>query len=180
VPNAPVPELIKRLADGPTRHGRRYKACIVRGFRFRTKSNDENKATQNSGVVIKADTKSYSSTKDRRPQSGEVCYYGVLTDIIKIRYTNDIKFLMFKCDWVDNEKGVKQDEYKFTLVNFNHLLYKNNMPTDEPFILSTQADQVWYVPDPIQSSWNVVVTMSPRDNFDVYSDSKLSHTVINN
>ncbi|KAL0386229.1 UNVERIFIED_CONTAM: hypothetical protein Sradi_3017200 [Sesamum radiatum] len=59
--NAQLSEEIKRLAEGPMRHGRRYKACIVRGFRFRTKSNDESKATQNSGIVLKADTKSYSN-----------------------------------------------------------------------------------------------------------------------
>ncbi|KAG8384254.1 hypothetical protein BUALT_Bualt04G0099000 [Buddleja alternifolia] len=170
--NAQIPEDIRILANGPIRHGRRYKACVVRGFRFRTRSNNENKTTQNSGVMLKANTKSYSSTKDRRPHDGKVLYYGVLTDIIKVQYTNEIKFLMFKCDWVDPEKGVKQDEFKFTLVNFNHLLHKNNISSDEPFILSTQADQVWYVTDPLQVDWKVVVTMTPRDNFDVYSRSE--------
>ncbi|KAG8373547.1 hypothetical protein BUALT_Bualt11G0035900 [Buddleja alternifolia] len=110
--------------------------------------------------------------RDRRPHAGEVFYYGVVTDIIKVRYTNDLKFVMFKCDLVDPGKGVKQDEYKFTLVNFKHLLYKNNMSTDEPFILSSQADQDWYVPDPLQVDWKVVVTMTPRDNIDVYSRSQ--------
>ncbi|KAG8369808.1 hypothetical protein BUALT_Bualt14G0052300 [Buddleja alternifolia] len=87
----------------------------------------------------------------------------------RVYYTNGIKFLMFKCDWVDPEKGVKQDEYNFTFVNFNHLLHNNNMPIDEPFILSTQADQVWYVPDPLQTGWNVVMKITPRDHFDIYS-----------
>ncbi|KAL0355814.1 UNVERIFIED_CONTAM: hypothetical protein Sradi_4028300 [Sesamum radiatum] len=119
--------------------------------------------------MLKADTKSYSSTKDRKPHSRDILYYRVLTDIIKVRYTNDIKFLMFKCDWVNPEKGVKQDEYKFTLVNFNQLLYKNNLPIGEPFILSTKADQVLYVPDPLQPEWKVVLTMTPPDHFDDYS-----------
>ena len=58
--------------------------------------------------------------------------------------------MLFKCDWVDNRTGKKEDEYKFTLVNFNHPLYPNNRETDEPFILASQAEQVWYVQDPIE------------------------------
>ncbi|KAG8369264.1 hypothetical protein BUALT_Bualt15G0133400 [Buddleja alternifolia] len=127
---------IKILAKGPISHGRRYKACIIRGFCFRTKSNDERKSTQNSGIVLRGNMKCYSSARDRRPQCREVSYYGVLTDILRVHYKNGVKFLMFKYDWVDPEKGVKQDEYKFPLVNFNHLLYNKNTPIDEPFILS--------------------------------------------
>ncbi|KAL0283174.1 UNVERIFIED_CONTAM: hypothetical protein Sangu_2907000 [Sesamum angustifolium] len=81
--------------------------------------------------------------------------------------------ILYLSDWVDPEKRVKQDEYQFILVNFNHLLYKNNLPIDEPFILSTQADHVWYVPDPLQPKWKVVVMMTPRDYFDVYSRFKV-------
>ncbi|XP_012846911.1 PREDICTED: uncharacterized protein LOC105966882 [Erythranthe guttata] len=157
------------LANGPIPHATKYNACIIGGYRYRVKSKDIHKKTQCSGVVVNADTLSFASAKDKKPRSGNVSYYGVLTDIIDIQYTKDIQFLMFKCDWVDNERGVKQDEFKFTLVNFNYLMYERNLPTDEPFILATQSQQVWYIADPVESDWNVVVKMSRRDSFDIYS-----------
>ncbi|KAL0420683.1 UNVERIFIED_CONTAM: hypothetical protein Slati_3091200 [Sesamum latifolium] len=48
-------------------------------------------------------------------------------------------------------------------------MYNKNLPTDEPFVLASQAQQVWYIPDPSEVDWNVVVTMTRRDNYDVYS-----------
>lgn len=46
---------------------------------------------------------------------------------------------------------------------------KKNRVSDEPFILATQAQQVWYVQDPLETYWSVVMRMTPRDNFDVYT-----------
>ena len=157
------------MARGPFQHAKRHKACIVNGFRFRTKSHEAARTTQNSGVLLRASTVIFASARDNNPCTGQVTYYGVLQDILKIRYSNDVQYILFKCDWVDNERGRMQDEFNFTLVNFNSLMYKENNLADEPFILSTQAEQVWYVADPIDPNWNVAVRMNRRDNFDVYS-----------
>ena len=70
---------------------------------------------------------------------------------------------------------MKQDEFKFTLINFNHLLYRENRVVDEPFILSTQAGQVWYVQDSLESDWHVVVKATSRDYFDMYSKDFLGN-----
>ncbi|KAI5677361.1 hypothetical protein M9H77_08311 [Catharanthus roseus] len=70
---------------------------------------------------------------------------------------------------VNTERGVMQDEFNFTLVNFKCLLYDGNNLEDEPFILFTQAEQVWYVAYPIDPYWNVDVRMNVRDSFDAYS-----------
>ena len=166
--NIALPEQIKILANGPDQFARRFKGCIVNGFRFRTKSNDKSKVTQNSSIVLKADTVSYASAKDKNPRSGNVTFHGVLTDILEIRYTNDMKYVLFKGDWIDNQVGKLQDEFKFTLVNFNHLLYKNNQLGDEPFILAEQAEQVCYVQDPLDMNWHVVLKMTVRDVYDMY------------
>lgn len=119
--------------------------------------------------MCRADTTSYSSSRDRNPVATGVNYYGVLTDIIRIRYSNELKFLLFKCDWVDCHRGVKVDDLKFTLVNLDRLLYQEHREMDEPFILANQAEQVWYARCPREREWHVVMPMMRRDNYDVYS-----------
>lgn len=154
---------------GPYNQGSCYNACNVNVFRFRTKSYEANKTTQNSGVMCRADTTSFANRRDMNPIASGVNYYGVLTNIIKIQYTNDLKFLLFKCDWVDGDRGVKVDELKFTLVNLDRLMYRENRDTDEPFVLANQVEQVWYSRCPRESSYHVVMPMMRRDNYDVYS-----------
>ncbi|KAK4428407.1 hypothetical protein Salat_1140300 [Sesamum alatum] len=164
-----VPEDIITLSKGLNDCGRRYKTCVVHGFRSRIKSHDATKKTQNSGVFCSAYTSCYTSSTDKRPQTGVVQYYGVLTDIVKIHYSSDLEYIMFKCEWINNEKGQKIDPFKFILVNFNHVMYTRTKYSGEPYILSTQAEQVWYVDDPLEPDWKVVVKMNRRDNFDIYS-----------
>ncbi|KAA8515604.1 hypothetical protein F0562_018785 [Nyssa sinensis] len=82
-------------------------------------------------------------------------------------------------DIVDDEpsqtiEGRKIDEFGFTLVNFKHLLYKENRLGDEPFILASQAQQVWYVQDSLEKDWHIVVTMTPRDVFDVLAKEHMT------
>ncbi|KAL7184449.1 hypothetical protein ACSBR2_026580 [Camellia fascicularis] len=78
-------------------------------------------------------------------------YCRQLTNIVEIRYSNKIKHVLFKCDWIDNIHGKKEYVFNFTLVNFNHLLYRDDRITNEPFILASQAEQVWYVADPVRT-----------------------------
>ncbi|XP_040364563.1 uncharacterized protein LOC121050060 [Rosa chinensis] len=161
------------LARGPHEDGLRFKGYFINGFRFRTKSRDKKKSTQNSGIMMDA------TTGDNNRQPIEERFYGVLTDVIQIRYTNHLKFVLFKGDWINNRMGLKKDEFKFTLVNFNHLLYKDNVIEDEPFILTEQARQVCYVQDPSDPNWHVVLHMTVRDLFDMYSkDSSRRPTVV--
>lgn len=58
---------------------------------------------------------------------------------------------------MDNSKGIKIADLGFTLVDFNRLGHES-----DPFILPTQATQVFfYVSDPINPSWSVVLN-SPQ------------------
>ncbi|KAA8538798.1 hypothetical protein F0562_025490 [Nyssa sinensis] len=165
--NAQISPEVEILSAGPDQWGRRYTGYVINGFRFRTKERESKRKTQNSGVLLNASTTSFASARDRNPVEGDVSFYGVLTDIIELRYTNDLKFVLFKCDWIHNNAGRKIDEFGFTLVNFKHLLYKENRLGDEPFILASQAQQVWYVQDSLEKDWHIVVIMTPRDVFDV-------------
>ncbi|KAK8916336.1 hypothetical protein KSP39_PZI022450 [Platanthera zijinensis] len=158
---------VKHLSEGPDNWAWRYDGYFINGFRYRTKYKDQKRITQNSGVVLKASTTSYASSKDKNPRVGGVTYYGRLRDIFEIHCGNDFKFILFKCDWVDPQVGKKLDEFSFTILNFNHLLYRQNKMTDEPFILATQAEQICYVKDPLDPDWEVVMKLTARNSFDV-------------
>lgn len=134
--------------------------------------------TQNSGVILTAGTTSFSSRKDKNPISGNLTYYGELTDIIEVCYTHETKFVLFKCNWEDNRTGVQVDKFGITSVNFNHLLYKENKPTDEPFILASQAEQVMYVDDPKDKEWKSAIKMTCRDTFDMGDEENSNTTVL--
>lgn len=148
--NVELSEEIQWLAAGPLMTARRYKGYIVNGFRFHTKDVEERRRTQNSGIVVVASTSSFSSAKDQNPIKGDVAYYGVLKEIIELYYNEKAKVVLFKCDWVDvrsEGRGIKKDKFGFTLVNFNRLLYSNENIANEPFVLASQVEQVFYVQD---------------------------------
>ncbi|KAL0005927.1 hypothetical protein SO802_013488 [Lithocarpus litseifolius] len=115
---------------------------------------EANRKTQNSGVSV--------ATK------GGISYYGVLTDIIKLNYSGNIRHMLFKCTWVDdqNRRGYKNDEIGFPMVNFTHSIHGGEELVDELYVLASQATQVFYVEDKRQKDWYVVVKTKARDVFD--------------
>ena len=60
--------------------------------------------------------------------------------------------VVFKCKWVDSNMGVRTDDFNFTLVDLNKLAYQN-----DPFIMTKQAKQVFYVQDPCDERQSVVL-----------------------
>ena len=82
---------------------------------------------------------------------------------------NESHYVLFKCDWTDItlNRGYKKDAYGFILVNFTHLIHTSEQIIDEPFILSSQASQVYYVADERIPNWVVVVNTKSRDVYDV-------------
>ncbi|XP_028104195.1 uncharacterized protein LOC114303271 [Camellia sinensis] len=165
--NVALLDEIKILALGPSQKATRFNGYIINGTRYHTRSRELRRKTQNNGVMVKAKTSSYASAKDINPVEGDVAYYGYVTDIIELYYSHDHRYMLFMCNWIDNNKGLKQDDFGFTLVNFNHLLYANKQDSDEPFILASQAQQVFYVNDYVDEYWNVVLKMKPRDLYEV-------------
>lgn len=117
-------------------------------------SRESARLTQNSGVVnIAADG---------------VNYFGRLSDIIEVSY-KDYKVVLFKCDWYDvhHRSGICKDDFGFTLVNFFRKIHTGKKLDDDPFVFSSQVEQVFYVEDPKAKGWNVVVRVRPRDLFDM-------------
>jgi len=63
------------------------------------------------------------------------------------------------------DKWVKIDKFGITSVNFKHLFNTDKKISDEPFILASQAIQVYYVPD--DNDWSAAVQSKPRDVYDL-------------
>ncbi|XP_060965366.1 uncharacterized protein LOC133034322 [Cannabis sativa] len=115
-PNHGVSDVLSRIALGPTFTVAKHEAYIVRGKRFHTKSRDDAREVQNSGIRIVAETMHFASAKDRNPVLGTMTYYGVIEEIWELNYFA-FRIPLFKCSWVDNNVGVKTDELGFTLVD---------------------------------------------------------------
>ena len=62
-----------------------------------------------------------------------------------------IKVALFKCKWVALSE-VKVDEYGKTCANLNTTEYHS-----DPFILASQATQIFYVPDTLNEDCHVVM-----------------------
>ena len=72
---------------------------------------------------------------------------------------------LFKCDWwdvINSGRGIKKDEYGFTCLNFERTIC-----TDEPFVLASQAKQVFYVQNSNEENWHTVVEIQTRGVYDM-------------
>ena len=135
-------EELVSLARDPLKGVQRFKGYVINGFRFHTKELEAKRSKQNSGVLVKGVM-----------ENKYIDYYGVLTEIIELQYVKDKRIVLFKCDWwdVDNVgKSVKKDRHGFVSINTGFKLV-----TDEPFILASQAEQVFYVEDGSNIDWHM-------------------------
>ena len=146
---------LMNLARGPDSRVTRYSGCIINGTRFHTQDRDMYRKTQNCGVVVKGDHKGEA-----------IDFYGVVRDIVELKYLGRNRVFLFKCDWWDvgNEKnGMKFDDYKYVSVNVTRTWYK-----DEPFVLACQAIQVFYMKDmKFGNNYRVVQRIIPRAIYDI-------------
>ncbi|RVW67500.1 hypothetical protein CK203_063103 [Vitis vinifera] len=170
----PVSETLKWIAHGPSHYVFKYHGYVINGCHYHTKERDDLRATQNSGVKIVATTMQIASAKDKNPVFGELCFYGVITEIWDLDYTM-FRIPIFKCDWVDNKNGIKVDDLGFTLVDFSKMAHKS-----DPFILASQAKQVFYVQDELDPRWSVVLSTPQqdfleRDEGDDLMDNSIEH-----
>ncbi|GLT24991.1 hypothetical protein SLA2020_001500 [Shorea laevis] len=141
------------LAIGPIDRVSCYKGYIVNGYRFHTTEYGYNKKTMNSGVCV---------------TDGGFDYYGMLEEVIELEYLGSKhkqRVVLFKCDWYDITPG------RGVVVDQNHHLVDINpkfkLRTYEPFILASQAQQVYYTQYPSMNSrrkgwWAVIKTKARR------------------
>ena len=156
--NNAVSSTLCALSFGPSRHVIKHSGYIINGIHFSTKDRDSRRTTQNSGVSIIAKTLQFSSAKDKNPVFCEVVFYGVVKEIWELDYVS-VRIPVFLCDWVDINNGIQVDKNGFTFVDLNRLGHK-----EEPFIMASQAKQVFYVSNNVEGrSWSHVFPTQPRD-----------------
>uniref|UniRef100_A0A803M6I8 Ubiquitin-like protease family profile domain-containing protein n=1 Tax=Chenopodium quinoa TaxID=63459 RepID=A0A803M6I8_CHEQI len=137
-----ISDRLKSLAYGPNFNATYYSGYVINGFTFYTRLQDGNSTMQNSGVTIEAEAIHFASGKAKHPVSGTMRYYGFIEEICELHYSN-FSIPVFKCQRVDNNNGVDHSSLGMTFVNFNKIGHK-----EDPFILSSQAKQVFYMTDP--------------------------------
>ena len=162
------------MAEGPSHEVAKFSSYKIDGVQFYTKTLDDVRACQNSGVYLVADTMQVASARDKKPVDVDMSFYGVINEIWELDYTQ-FRLPLFKCDWVESSKGVKVDDLGFTLVNLNRRGHLNDI-----FAIGTSVDQIFYVQYPLDPRWSVVLRIPARDYNDLTHSDELGDTIIDN
>ncbi|XP_050238212.1 uncharacterized protein LOC126687698 [Mercurialis annua] len=150
--NSKTMEDLFSLARGPSQYVTSFKGYICNGYRFHIEDHEKGLRTQNSGVVV---------VGDNGIEAENIDYYGVLSEILEIQYLGGRRVMLFRCKWwdvYDKVKGIQVDEYGIISVNCQRFL-----KTNEPFVIASQASQVFYAKDNKNKGWCVVRKTQPRD-----------------
>ncbi|XP_062013912.1 uncharacterized protein LOC133730309 [Rosa rugosa] len=171
-PGCDVPEIVRWLADQPSHEVPKFSGYRIGGVQYNTKLSDDLRSTQSSGVYLVAKTPQVASAKDKNLITEDMSFYGVITEIWELDYGH-FRVPIFKCDWVENEKGVREDDLGFTLVNLNRKGYLNDC-----FVLGKSVEQIFYVEDPVDRRWAVVVRVPKRDYIDSVKEDDVGDTIL--
>jgi len=167
-------ETLRKLADGPKRNVITWQGYNINKYSFYTKAQDEKSTMQNSGVSLRVESQHFASVHDDNPRVTSIPYFGFIEEILELNY---VKFIVwvFKGKWVGSNIGVQTDDIGFTLVDLKKLAYQNDL-----FITAEQAKQVFYVHDPCDERWLVVlhdkkIGVNVEDDDDSLIDTYVSH-----
>jgi hypothetical protein len=133
----------------------KYNRYMVNSKLFCTLAHDVGRRTQNSGVCV--------------PTIEGEMYYRQLTNIVEVEYYDRTTYVLFKCNWADPtvDRGFRIDDYGLVFINFNHLVHKGELITNESYVLTSQVDQVFYIEDRRNPNWVCAVRTKPRNVYDV-------------
>ena len=151
-----ISDTLYALSRGPHHHVRVFNRSFINGFYFRTASIEGSLNTQNSGVAVKGTDSSASME-----------WYGVIKKILTLDFPGEKEVVLFQCDWYDvpapsknKGRGYRKDQYGIVDVDTTRFRYLN-----DPYILGTQAEQLFYVKGAKKSEWSSIVRLKPRNLF---------------
>ncbi|CAN6817230.1 unnamed protein product [Brassica oleracea] len=139
------------MVRGPEYVMKSYLRFCTRGYAFTTQKRRRSSTTYDAGVCS---------------ASGDDVYYGNIREIMEIKYPGMFRLhcTVFYCDWYDNtrDRGVRTDAFGVTSVHS-----RRKLQYYDPFILTSQADQVCYIKYPRvrnrDDPWVTVTSLNPRD-----------------
>ncbi|KAL8512937.1 hypothetical protein ACS0TY_019192 [Phlomoides rotata] len=91
-----------------------------------------------------------ASAKDKNLVVSDMTFYGVIEEIWELEYEN-FHVPVFKCIWADNNSGVKTDDL---------------------------AKQIFYIEDPTDHAWSVVLETPTREYFEYTNGGELEETAV--
>lgn len=141
------------LACGPDACVKSYTGIIVNGVRYRTIDYDSRKKCQNSSIMVNGEHAGKSFV-----------FYGVIEDILEFSYIRGKHVFLFKCKWWDLSRmsNIRVDGH-ITSIKVQSTWYN-----DDPYILASQARQVYYLPDNKNGPmWRVVQKHEHRHIYDI-------------
>ena len=100
----------------------------------------------------------------------EINFYGVILKILEFYFIKGYRAITLKYKWFETElKNMRmQHVYNIMSINISSQWYK-----DEPFILASQAEKVFYLDDLKNSSnWKVVYKVNHRHLWDFSEQDK--------
>ena len=140
-----------------------FSGYITNGYRFHTLTREKNRQSQNNGVFVVGNTGVGTTDID---------YYGVLTYVIMLEYLGSNRVVLFRCNWWDVHdvgRGVKVGKFGFVSLNSQRFL-----KTNDPFVLASQASQVFYCNDVANKGWLVALKVQPRDVYDIQCQQEMN------
>ncbi|XP_028094543.1 uncharacterized protein LOC114294618 [Camellia sinensis] len=144
------------LANGPNLLVKEYSGCIINGIRFCTREVDNRRKSQNSGVLTEGDHEGMTHE-----------FYGHLCNVWELEYMCHNKVVLFQCEWYNTgntgrSRTLRTDDYCIS-IDVTSRWYQH-----DPFILPSQAKQVFYLNDTKWGQpWQVVQRVEHRGVFDV-------------
>ena len=129
------------------------------------------KKTCDSGISVVFAVTNISSRTDIHPQRSENRYYGILDDILECDF-NSFKVVLFVIKWFrlrlnrnDPNRTVIEHDSGFTMINTRSF----EPVGDEPYVLPSQCEQVFYFGVPHKPGWSFVVRHDPRGRLVKYN-----------
>ncbi|KAI3754497.1 hypothetical protein L1987_54281 [Smallanthus sonchifolius] len=155
---------LRDIAQGPLTYVQSHKGYLINGYKFHTRTSYHGRVTENSGVCVKgAFYNEYESD-----------YYGMIDEILELEYHSNLGtcvVVLFKCSWFDPVNGVRVNRR----TNMVDVKPKAMGCVDDPFILASQAHQVYYTPYPSKEKglkdWWAVVKTTPRGVYELAEDA---------
>ena len=134
----------------------------MNGVKFLTHNRDSNRNTQNNDIFV--------------CEPDNQTYYEVLEEIYELFYINDNSIIIFKCKWFDTHQRKKRvQQHK----DGTSIFVKDSWYENEPFILTFQAEQVFYVDDFFNGPhWRVVEHFGHRLIWDILEADEDAVTVV--